>query len=57
MHVYLLAFWIPALLAYLARQRKASMLLAFLFGLFLILFIGLRGNVGCDTLTYQRRFL
>ena len=57
MHVYLIAYWLSALVAYVARKRRASMMLAGLFGLFLILFIGLRGDVGCDTLTYQRRFL
>ena len=56
MHVYLLPFWLAAAMSYLARKRKESLLLGVAFAAFLLLFTGLRGNVGCDTLNYQMRY-
>lgn len=56
MHVYLLTFWLAAAMSYLARKRKESLLLGVAFAAFLLLFTGLRGNVGCDTLNYQMRY-
>lgn len=56
MYLYLLIFWLGAGLAYVAASRRASLIQASVFGVFLMFFMGARGNVGCDTRTYAMRY-
>lgn len=56
MHVYLAIFGVAALAAYLVQNRRQSQTVALFFAAFLLLFIGTRGEVGCDYTGYLNRF-
>lgn len=56
MTVYLAIYALLAVTAYLTPSGKQSRALAALFGIFLVLFIGTRFQVGCDWVGYTLRF-
>ncbi|ULQ46698.1 EpsG family protein [Flagellatimonas centrodinii] len=56
MSVYLAIYVLLAVAAYLAFSSKQSNVLAVVFGIFLVLFIGTRFQVGCDWWAYTLRF-
>jgi hypothetical protein len=56
MHVYLITYAFWAAIGYLARARKHSLALAAAFGVFLVVFMGTRFMVGCDTGSYAMRY-
>lgn len=56
MYLYFIIFWIPAFFGYFVRDRSQNRMLAYLFAAFLVVFMGIRGDVGCDTLQYSSRF-
>lgn len=56
MHVYLISYAFWAAIGYLARARKHSLALAAVFSVFLVVFMGTRFMVGCDTKSYAMRY-
>ena len=56
MYPYLSIYIVATLLAFAARSRKQSMLLAGVFSLAIALFAGTRIWVGCDYFGYLMRF-
>ncbi len=56
MYPYVVLFWFVAAIAYIARRRRHSVVLAAFFAAFLVFFSGTRFEVGCDYKGYSLRY-